>query len=146
MKKFRVYLTKNEVSTKVVEIEARNKHEAERQADEEATTDGWTRESDKDTVEAEAERLNPPYDTVDFPAYALTALIDGDFSGMSTRDSLYLRNWQQEVETRIRAEHGEACDIIYSPGEQTYFSTAQVFGLPAECVELEIHVIGGTNG
>lgn len=141
MKKFRIYLTRKEVFTKTVIVEANNRGVALEKAKDEATPTGWNREPDEDELEAEGARIDPPYDTVDFPAYALSALINDDTSGLSAGDLRHLHNWTREVETRIRCNHGQKCQIIYSSGEATYFSTAQVFGLPCECVELEIHVI-----
>ena len=140
MKKFKVYLTRKDVFTKLVIVEADNLGDAEEKAKDEAVPQGWNREPDEDELEVEGERINPPYDTVDFPAYALSALINDDWSGMSTDDVKYLRNWVLETETRIRHFKGADCEIVYDPGEATYFSTAQVFGLPSDCVELEVHV------
>jgi len=141
MKKFKVTITKKEIFTKVVEIEAETEVDAREIAGDAPLDSGWTHEEDSTELETDVERINPPYDTVDFPAYALSALFNDDLSGMSGDDLKHLHNWTRETETRIRANHGQKCQIIYDAGEDTYFSTAQVFGLPATCVELEIHVI-----
>lgn len=139
MKRFKVHMTKKVIFEQIIFVEATDKNDAESEAESNAPQEGWKETGDIE-LECEAERANPPYDTVDFPAYALSALINDDVSGLSADDLKHLHNWTREVETRIRAIHGQDCDIVYDPGEEEYFSTAQVFGLPATCVELEIHV------
>jgi hypothetical protein len=63
---------------------------------------------------------------VDFPCWALGALINGDGSGLDAHERLQVEQWEKENPG------------IYSPGDESYFHGFPEFGLAADCVELTV--------
>ena len=64
-----------------------------------------------------------------FPQYALSALINGDYSGLSKEDTYNLRQWISEQPYSDYTTLAED-DEDYSEG---YFSKSPQFGLACQC-------------
>ena len=71
-------------------------------------------------------------DTVDLPSYAPVYLEYGDYSGLENADILAIDEWREGLEREAKGQ------LIFEYGEDSYFSTAPAFGLPADCVEYKI--------
>ena len=69
------------------------------------------------------------HDTVNFPSYALSALIDGDYSGLEETDIKELEDWQASLPPFLTFE------VI---DENSFFTSRPCFGLACDCVELSI--------
>lgn len=65
-----------------------------------------------------------------FPTYALSALINGDYSGLTEEDKANLEDFLTD---EFYVEHWDVADrLIFSP----HFSTCPEFGLATDCVEV----------
>jgi len=63
---------------------------------------------------------------VDFPCWALGALVNGDHSGLDAQESIQIEKWEKENPG------------IYLPGDESYFVGFPEFGKAADCVELAV--------
>ena len=72
------------------------------------------------------------------PDYALSYLINGDFSGLSPDDRKNIDTWYANYENRMQT--GES--IIISPAEDnSNFTWNPAFGLACNCIECTILIV-----
>lgn len=83
------------------------------------------------------------YDTVSFPTWALSALINGDISGIEEfpEDVKMVENFEQRYNDLAKQEG--YTDVIFNPDDNQYpfFTWNPVFGLACECIPLTIHFL-----
>lgn len=77
------------------------------------------------------------YDTVNFPAYAVSHFVNGDPLN-NTLDNLEMIDWEVQLHTDIITEGFHFVDIEF--GEAEFFSNRPAFGLPSMCVEATIYI------
>ena len=68
------------------------------------------------------------YDTVNFPSYALSALLNDDYSGLEETDIKELEEWEDSLPP----------SCVFEVKEEIFFTPSPCFGLPCDCVELSI--------
>jgi hypothetical protein len=76
------------------------------------------------------------YDTVNFPAYAVSHFVNGD-PLENTKDNLDMIDWDLQLHVDIIQSGNVFVDIIF--GDDEYFSNRPAFGLPCMCVEATIY-------
>ena len=148
MKQFTVTITRTRVDETRMNVEDAGPREHADLAEKIAKTVG-----DDEFVKAKTQftatdirRAVEPYTTFDCPAWALCAIVNGDESGLSDKDLADMNAFIATLERQIRKEFGEGATIIYAEDSdaEEYFSTSQQFGLPCNCVTMEVFAKKGT--
>lgn len=85
-------------------------------------------------TDVRALRYEDTSECVDFPAYALPLLFNGDMSGMDAEDIKNFEEWHR----RITCDFEPTDFAEVNPGADPYFSSSPAFGLPADCVRIAV--------
>ncbi len=80
------------------------------------------------------------YEDINFPSWALCALINGDVSGLSDEETEMVDSFSNEWMDSALAEGGS--HFGYDTTGDSYFSSNPEFGLDCDCYNMTVYIWG----
>jgi len=69
------------------------------------------------------------FEDLNLPSWAVCAIEYGDLSGLEAGEDQEILNWMESFEL----QPGQS--LVFSYGEESFFSSSPEFGLPGDCID-----------
>lgn len=85
-------------------------------------------------------KLINKYENINFPAWALCALVNGDYTGLTDDEIKQFDDFQEDWQKVTREENGT--HFWQETTEESYFTHYPEFGLACDCYNMTIYIWG----